>query len=313
MKYYFTLLLIVISLNCSSLAEVQWFQDGQEWYYNIYCFQSFFCGFQHYEVSGSEIFGEHEATIVESTYYTSEGTTEPISETQYLRYSNDTVWRYATDAEQWHMLWDIGAQVGDVWTIQEEVYYGYSFEDEEPADVPLFKVRVDSVAFWDDIPNSTLSNRRVIYVIPVVEETEESLYTFGPILEGVGPINDAHDLIGNPSGTALPLQSPYFQCFLEGGQLAYGAQGSPCLTLGTDDIQQLQGGLIYPNPAYDAIFWDDSFQSLTIYDVTGKVVLQNTQAFNTQSLDVRDLNNGFYMVVVKKENMLFSQKLVIEK
>lgn len=313
MKRSILLLFLSFSVSGFSQGEVQWFQDGQEWYYNIYCFQNFFCGFQHYEVSGSEIFGEHEATILESTYYTSEGTSEPISETQYLRYSNDTVWRYATNAEQWHMLWDMSAQVGDVWTIQEEVYYGYSFEEEEPADIPLFKVRVDSIAFWDDIPNSTLSNRRVIYVIPVINETEESLYTFGPILEGVGPINGAHDLIGNSSGTALPLQSPYFQCFLEGGQLAYGAQGSPCFTLGTEDIQQVQSGLIYPNPAIQNIFWDDQIKSITVFDIQGKMVLQNVQTVNSQSLSINELESGFYTVVIEKEHKRYSQKLLIER
>ncbi|MCH2200261.1 MAG: T9SS type A sorting domain-containing protein [Flavobacteriales bacterium] len=309
-----TILFLFLSSSVSGFSqdEVEWFLDGQEWYYNIYCFQSFFCGFQHYEVSGAEMLGEHEATILESTYYTSEGTTEPISETQYLRYSNDTVWRYATQAEQWHMLWDMGAEVGDVWTIQEAVYYGYGFEGEEPTDIPLFKVRVDSIAFWDDIPNSSLSNRRVIYVNPVVNETEESLYTFGPILDGVGPINGAHDLIGNSSATALPLQSPYFQCFLEGGQLAYGAQGSPCLTLGTDGIEQTDIRPIYPNPSSERIFWDDSLDELRIIDLQGRLVYRNNQLSSVRSVPIDQLSGGTYILQMEVGENSFIQKLVVK-
>lgn len=309
-----SILFLFISFSFSGFCqdEVQWFQPGQEWYYNVYCFQEFACGYTYYQVSGTETFNEKEATVLTRIYF-DEIVEEPLVESEYLRFENDTVWRYFSIAQEWHMLWDMGAEVGDVWTIQEDVFYGYSYDGSEPETIPLFKVVVDSISFWEEVPDSPLTNRRMIYTSPIVNELEESEYAFGPILEGVGPVNGAHDLIGNSAGTALPLQSPYFQCFIQAGALIYGEPESPCFTLGTEDIQQVQDGLIYPNPAYDAIRWDDSFQSLTIYDVTGKVVLQNTQALNTQSLDVRDLNSGFYTVVVEKENTMFSQKLVIER
>jgi hypothetical protein len=100
---------------------------------------------------------------------------------------------------------------------------------------------------------------------------------------------------------------------LEGGQLAYGAQGSPCFTLGTEDIQQVQSGLIYPNPAIQNIFWDDQIKSITVFDIQGKMVLQNVQIFNTQSISINDLENGFYTVVIEKGDRRFSQKLVVER
>src|SRR5690606_25274306 len=138
------------------------------------------------------------------------------------------------------------------------VVYGYSDDGLEHDEIPLFKVVVDSVVFWEEVPNSTITNRRMIYTSPINEGLEESLYTFGPILEGVGPVGGSHNLIGNSAGVALPLQSPYFQCFLVDGELtfgsdelAYGIGSSPCFTLGTDEVQKVQGGLIYPNPAFD--------------------------------------------------------------
>ena len=56
-----------------------------------------------------------------------------------------------------------------------------------------------------------------------------------------------------------------------------------------------------------------SFQAITIYDISGKVVLSNTQALNTQSLSLGNLDSGFYTVVAEKDDTLFSQKLIIEK
>lgn len=309
-----SLLFLFLSLSISGFSqdEVEWFQPGQEWYYNVYCFQEFACGYTYYQVSGTETFNEQEAAVL-TRIYLDEIVEEPLVDSEYLRFENDTVWRYSTVAQEWHMLWDFEAEVGDVWTIQEDVFYGYSYDGSEPETVPLFKVVVDSIAFYEEVPDSPLTNRRMIYTSPIVNELEESQYAFGPILEGVGPVNGAHDLIGNSTETLLPLQSPYFQCFLDDTELIYGEPGSPCYTLGTENIQQVQSGLIYPNPANDVIRWDDSFRAITIYDISGKVVLRNTQALNTQSLSLGNLDSGFYTVVAEKDDTLFSQKLIIEK
>lgn len=217
------------------------------------------------------------------------------------------------------MLWDMGAEVGDVWTIQEDVFYGYSEEDPDPEEIPLFKVVVDSVAFWDEVPDSPLTNRRVIYVRPVVNEIEESFYTFGPILEGVGPVGGSHVLIGNPTNTLLPLQSPYFQCFLDDGvltygsdELAFGAGSSPCNTLRTSQVEEIDQGLIYPNPASEVIFWDKQIDELTIFDALGKVVLQKNGVTGISSISVSELERGFYTVVMTAENVSFSQKLIVQ-
>src|SRR5690606_22115265 len=195
---------------------------GQEWYYNVYCYQQYGCGHTYYDVSGTETIGEKETGVL-TMIYLDEIVEEPIIEVEYLRYENDTVWRYSTIAAEWHILWDIGAEVGDIWTIQEDVFYGYSDDGLEPDEIPLFKVVVDSVVFWEEVPNSTLTNRRMIYTSPINEGLEESLYIFGPILEGVGPVGGSHNLIGNSTGVALPLQSPYFQCFLIDGALTFGS------------------------------------------------------------------------------------------
>ena len=317
MKQFFTLFLILFSFQGFAQDEVEWFQPGQEWYYNVYCLGEYGCGYTYYEVSGNETVGGQEAKEL-TRIYLDEGTEQPEVSTAYLRFENDTAWRYSAIAEEWYMLWDMGAEVGDVWTIQENVFYGYSDYDPNPEVIPLFKVVVDSVAFWDEVPDSPLTNRRMIYVSPVLNEMEESLYTFGPILEGVGPVSGSHDLLGNPTYTLLPLQSPYFQCFLDDGvltygsdELAFGSGSSPCFALGTDELTEVESGLIYPNPAMDYVKWDRPMNEITFMDATGKIVLRQQVKGSSNELSLDGIPRGFYTVVMNGEGGSFSQKLIV--
>jgi len=309
--------MILFSFQGFAQDEVDWFQNGQEWYYNVYCLQNFGCGYTYYEVNGSITAAGEEGKEL-TRIYLDEGPNEPLVSTEYLRFENDTAWRYSEIAEEWHMLWDMGAEVGDVWTIQEDVFYGYSDYEPNPEVIPLFKVVVDSVAFWEEVPDSPLTNRRLIYVRPVVNEVEESVYTFGTILEGVGPVGGSHDLVGNSSGTALPLQSPYFQCFLDDGmltygsdELAYGSGSSPCFTLGTEEVAQVESGLVYPNPAVNFVKWDEPIDQISLFDAAGKLLMQK-QINGEQSLSVEHLPSGFYTVLINDGVSGYSQKLIIE-
>jgi hypothetical protein len=309
MKQLITFLLVVISIPAFS-QEVEWFQPNQEWYYNVYCFQEYACGYTHYDFAQTEIIGGEEATLLNRSY-SDENVDEPILNTEHLRFENDTVWRYSAVAEQWHMLWDIGADVGDVWIIQEDVFYGYENAN-EPEEIALFKVMVDSVAIWEEVPDSPLTDRRVIYTLPLTDENEESQYVFGPILEGVGPIGGAHDLIGNWAENLLPLQSPTFQCFLDNGDLAYGSADSPCNTLSASEPVELKSGLVYPNPAMDFIKWDEPIDQVTLIDPTGKIVLQKQINGLSNELSLDGLPRGFYTVVMQDGKGSFSQKLIVQ-
>jgi hypothetical protein len=309
----------LFTLSSLFAQEVQWFQPGQEWYYNVYCLSDFGCGYTYYEVNGIATIGGEEASVL-TKIYLGDFQEEPEIATEYLRFENDTAWRYSTIAEEWHMLWDMGAEVGDVWTIQEDVFYGYN-DDWTNDEIPLFKVVVDSVLFWEEVPDSPLTNRRAVFVSPVINETEESLYTYGlPILEGVGPVGGGHGLIGNPTYLLLPLQGPYFQCFIENGalaygsdQLAYGTGESPCFALGTSEVKEVDHGLIYPNPASETLFWDQPIDAIEIFDAQGKQVLQRDQIQGLSSLSVSELETGFYTVLLRREAAWFSQKLIIRE
>jgi hypothetical protein len=312
MKQFYSITLLFFALNSFSQEEVEWFQPGQEWYYRVFCLQSIDCGYIHYSVDGIvEVGGEDAAILTRSEVQ--EGWDSVYVRTEYLRYENDTVWRYSTQSEMWHMLYDFGAESGDVWTIQGEIDHGYDYPYNDPPDPPFFEVVVDSVDFWTEVPDSPILDRRVIYTSP----TELSGYSFGlftaPIVEGIGPVGKAKDLIGNDNASIFPTYEARFQCFLENGELIYGSAGSPCFTLSTDDIEEVKSGLIYPNPAAETIYWNRPVDQLQVFDASGKLVLNLVQAKNKSSLSLESLETGFYTVMISREGNYFSQKLIVNR
>lgn len=90
----------------------------------------------------------------------------------------------------------------------------------------------------------------------------------------------------------------------------------------TYNINQLPLGLaetkteligLYPNPAQDKIqFSGATVNQVLIYDLTGKVVLENNYVLNNE-VSLNHIQTGIYQVVLKTENSISNQKLVIKK
>lgn len=82
-------------------------------------------------------------------------------------------------------------------------------------------------------------------------------------------------------------------------------------SLGIGDIERGEQNLFRPNPANEAIYWDDDIEALTIYDMTGKRVMHTTGLSGIQFQSVEGLASGFYTVVMEKDNTFYSRKLVV--
>lgn len=181
----YTFLFCTVAIGAQ--AQVNMLQQGNEWYYNIYCVSEPACGFNHYSVGGEAIVNDLSGSFIyEKSLY--EGATEVVMEAMILRQSNDTVYRYSPQAASWHMLYDFGAQPGDIWNIQTDNYLGYGPEDE----VQMFKVVVDSI---DQITIGE-NTHRVVYTSAWTDGNAPSDYHFGynggRIIEGIGPVDSAH-------------------------------------------------------------------------------------------------------------------------
>ncbi len=63
---------------------------------------------------------------------------------------------------------------------------------------------------------------------------------------------------------------------------------------------------IYPNPASDFITISDKFDFLSIYDMSGKIIMVTTDNI----IDVRDFQNGIYIVKIETENQINTTKFI---
>jgi len=84
------------------------------------------------------------------------------------------------------------------------------------------------------------------------------------------------------------------------------------LPLGVDETKIELVGL-YPNPAQDKIrFSGATVNQVLIYDLAGKVVLESNTILNNE-VSLNHIQTGVYQVVLKTENNISTQKLVIQK
>lgn len=82
--------------------------------------------------------------------------------------------------------------------------------------------------------------------------------------------------------------------------------------LGIDEINISSGIKIYPNPASESLFVDNrsgnSINKITMADVMGKVILEETSNFS--KINIQGFQNGIYFLIVTSESNNFSFKIV---
>ena len=89
----------------------------------------------------------------------------------------------------------------------------------------------------------------------------------------------------------------------------YGNQASTTLSVNELDIFDLK---MYPNPSDDFIMFNQSLDSVRIYDITGKELIVYKNIYKGQQLSTYNLDPGYYIVKIENNNM-FSTKALIKK
>lgn len=89
----------------------------------------------------------------------------------------------------------------------------------------------------------------------------------------------------------------------------------PGNTVGINEVTELEKFvLVYPNPATDRINVKSDFKVLSaaLYNVDGKMIWNNAnERNNTFSIDVENLDKGFYFLRLETDRGLISKKLVV--
>lgn len=115
-----------------------------------------------------------------------------------------------------------------------------------------------------------------------------------------------------PFGTGGTCDGAYniqLRCFSSPSFDYQNPEFSSC-TLSSDEVQK-ERQIFFPNPASENISWVEPIDHISLFDATGKLLLQK-QINGEQSLSVEHLPPGFYTILINDGATVFSQKLIIE-
>lgn len=302
----------IISLSAWS-QDFTWFDDGHEWFYRVDCMNDPTCGYVQYQVLGDTLLADRLGRVLQKTSL-EEGQTTVIVPV-ILREANDTVFRYSPEAERWHLLYDMAAEPGDVWNIQEGEFLGYGAAE------ALFRVVVDSV----DTILINGEQRRMVYTSAWADGITASDYHFGyegVIIEGIGPAGGARSQYGESTSTLIISHPAMFQCFISNGELLHGSADSPCITMSTSSSEaQEHHFFLFPNPALGqfgmtAIEGQALLQSVTLIDIQGRTVgawgAADMARGAQHTFDVAGLPAGIYLVQVASDRGMDTHKLILK-
>ncbi|UII74585.1 T9SS type A sorting domain-containing protein [Flagellimonas sp. HMM57] len=90
--------------------------------------------------------------------------------------------------------------------------------------------------------------------------------------------------------------------------------GQELVSVNTEQVQELEGFKMYPNPAYGEEIYittsSNGSKQIKIYDVFGEVVL--TDRISTNTLDISRLVPGVYVLQVTEQERTMTRKLVVK-
>ena len=305
-KVFVLPLLVAVSINLH--AQAVWFPENAEWYYYPHCFGDPECGFTRYYTDGDTAINGLSASVVRFQYENSDIPTDYPVESYYFRLSNDTVFLYSISNGTWGMLYDLGAQPGDVWDLTETIDLQESFEDE------VAIIQVDSVT--TEMVGGVM--RRFIHTSPLYDVIagEGSSWEFrGPIVEGVGPTGMSSGLFGDYTVQLPAGWPPYFACFRVNGEILVGSDIYPCgIVSGIEEENNDKLGA-YPNPTTQHLWLDlpPSFAfhaEVSVYNSVGQLVQRHTQFSSHEPLSLQN-PPGLYIVEARKGDNAVRAKVVV--
>ena len=82
--------------------------------------------------------------------------------------------------------------------------------------------------------------------------------------------------------------------------------------IGYEEIEATQFN-VYPNPATSTVFVETNGNAqVSIIDVTGRVVKEMVITDNVSAINIEDINEGVYFIMIQNENNRIVEKLVVK-
>ena len=120
----------------------------------------------------------------------------------------------------------------------------------------------------------------------------------------------------NPTKSYVSNTSPLMARSISGGTIDIGAYEyiDPTSAVNKEALNEL-GILVYPNPAQNILNIEvkEDNSNLTIFDLSGRQIFTQTNLEKKTQLDCSTFSNGIYLVQVKKDKSISTQKIVINR
>ena len=304
-RIFFSFSLCLGFMLPSYAQDMEWAPVGATWHY------------EYISVLGPEVSYTY-VESVESTFYQGQeckrldglfaGCSWPVPEEGLYTYkSNDSVYFYHPQLEEFKLLYDFGASVGDTWTV-----HNIALEEENPNST---EIRVDStgVTTIDGIELRVLYTSMVEYP---PDSPNEIYWGFGgKIIENIGGLNYLLPFYLScdpwPAGMrCFQDESIFYQISEVECDAEYTVSAGPEINSGHLKIA--------PNPAKDLVrlTWDGQAQpkKVQVYNPTGRLVRSITPYIdgNRIEIDVSDFVPGYYLVKMQTTNAgVWTSKLII--
>ena len=158
------------------------------------------------------------------------------------------------------------------------------------------------IYIWDDnISSSELKNVVILANFDVVDQSITPYFPYTGIW---------FDLMDSNGETSLDVSSTTDEITLQPGEFRiYGNQSSTTLSVAEPDVFDLK---MYPNPSDDFIMFNQSLDSVRIYDITGKELIVYENLSKGEHLPIDNLESGYYLVKIENDNVV-SKKALIKK
>ena len=264
------------------------FPRGTEWYYEIQHVTGDVT-YQHLEYTADTAVNSKRVKIITETNTMYDKST--WTDQEFIYEDGDRIYWWNKDLEDFTLLYDFGADVGDEWEINGGWY--------------TITVHVDEA--------HTVTYKSETYRVLSVTDAAYGLFT-GDIICGIGHQKSFFPL----SPIAKDYEVNGLRCFWQDGELVLNMNGEDCDAIYTEihDIDENNSAsfAIYPNPSNGLLTIQNSSlltpnSSFVITNLLGQTVQSGALTSSPQQINVQTLPNGMYYLTIGNQ----SQKIIINR
>ena len=267
---------------------VETFPRGTEWYYEIKHINGDIT-YQHLEYTADTAVNSKRVKIITETNTMYDKST--WTDQEFIYEDGDRIYWWNKDLEDFTLLYDFGADVGDEWEINGGWF--------------TITVHVDEA--------HTVTYKSETYRVLSVTDAAYGLFT-GDIICGIG--HQKSFFPGTPMAKDYEVDG--LRCFWQEGELVLNMNGEDCDAIYTEihnvDENAVQEYTVFPNPSKGLITISNSSlltpnSSFVITNLLGQTVQTGPITTDNQEINVHNLPEGMYFLTIGNQ----TQKIIINR